>query len=639
MNRALVILLLIATVSAQQTVRPNVASDKTAFRRAIKLERSQQTDEAIQIYEDLLEVNPKNSQAYTQLKSLLRRLKKYQELEVLIQSRLEVYPQDIQSMAELGEVFLLMGNESAAVDHWEQIVAENQSSKTGFRVVLQEYIRHGMKDRMDKLVAHGRETFGEADLFSLELAGFYSRKQDFNNAAIEYLTYLQYNPKQFKSVSRQILRMSDNRESHYAIEEELMRFLETENSAVRLLYADFLFKIGRYADAVIQHQEIGTASENDLNRWITLGGNLRKEIELSLAAEAYITVLRSLPHDPKQLLTPRQRKIMGEALYGLALTSELQISPEEKVRSLAGYFPDNQFFRDPFVSVSVIDAESLQETFALYDSILTTLPATTFSPQAHFRLGEIKYRITRDFDGALTSFRAAVTGTNDRSLNIAASSRLADVLTAKGDIESALDFLDDKISSLSERWQNNLNVKRCHLLLLSGSLDSAVNSLTDLVDDLAVTDDAFNDMLELKVFVDEHFSRVDEEGKEAFRNYISAELLLRQAKRIEAQALFLKVAENYPETSIAHECLFRAAEIDQQMKRYDEAITTFSLLSTGDWGDRAATRIAEIYDRELADNENALIWYLTVLNEHENSLLAEPVRYRIRELTKDKELN
>jgi tetratricopeptide (TPR) repeat protein len=159
------------------------------------------------------------------------------------------------------------------------------------------------------------------------------------------------------------------------------------------------------------------------------------------------------------------------------------------------------------------------------------------------------------------------------------------------------------------------------------------------VDDLAVTDDAFNDMLELKVFVDEHFSRVDEEGKEAFRNYISAELLLRQAKKIEAQALFLKVAENYPETSIAHECLFRAAEIDQQMKRYDEAITTFSLLSTGDWGDRAATRIAEIYDRELADNENALIWYLTVLNEHENSLLAEPVRYRIRELTKDKELN
>ncbi|HIM83149.1 MAG TPA: hypothetical protein EYM55_00800, partial [Candidatus Marinimicrobia bacterium] len=212
MNRALVILLLIATVSAQQTVRPNVASDKTAIRRAIKLERSQQTDEAIQIYEDLLEVNPKNSQAYTQLKSLLRRLKKYQELEVLIQSRLEVYPQDIQSMAERGEVFLLMGNESAAVDHWEQIVAENQSSKTGFRVVLQEYIRHGMKDRMDKLVAHGRETFGEADLFSLELAGFYSRKQDFNNAAIEYLTYLQYNPKQFKSVSRQILRMSDNRE-------------------------------------------------------------------------------------------------------------------------------------------------------------------------------------------------------------------------------------------------------------------------------------------------------------------------------------------------------------------------------------------------------------------------------------------
>jgi hypothetical protein len=94
---------------------------------------------------------------------------------------------------------------------------------------------------------------------------------------------------------------------------------------------------------------------------------------------------------------------MGEALYGLAMTSELQIAPTENVRSLADYFPDNQFFRNPFVSRSSIVTESLQETFALYDSILTTLPATTFSPQAHFRLGEIKYRITRDFDGALTS--------------------------------------------------------------------------------------------------------------------------------------------------------------------------------------------------------------------------------------------
>jgi len=34
-----------------------------------------------------------------------------------------------------------------------------------------------------------------------------------------------------------------------------------------------------------------------------------------------------------------------------------------------------------------------------------------------------------------------------------------------------------------------------------------------------------------------------------------------------------------------------------------------------------------------------LKWYLTILNEYENSLLSEPVRYRIRELTKEKELN
>ena len=146
-------------------------------------------------------------------------------------------------MAELGEVYLLMGDESAAVDHWEQIIAENQSSKTGYRVVLQEYIRHGMENRMDKLVSEGREAFGEADLFSLELAGFYSRKQNFSEATNEFLTYLQFNPKQFKSVSRQLLRMSDDAESHEEIEAELSSRLESGNSSIKMLYADFLFKI------------------------------------------------------------------------------------------------------------------------------------------------------------------------------------------------------------------------------------------------------------------------------------------------------------------------------------------------------------------------------------------------------------
>ena len=82
MNRALLILLLISAVSAQQTVRPNVATDKTAFRRALKYERSNQTDEAVKIYRELLEVNPKNSRAYSQLKSLFRRLEKVRRFGV-----------------------------------------------------------------------------------------------------------------------------------------------------------------------------------------------------------------------------------------------------------------------------------------------------------------------------------------------------------------------------------------------------------------------------------------------------------------------------------------------------------------------------------------------------------------------------
>lgn len=603
------------------------------------LERSQQEEEAIAIYRDLLKTNPKNSRAYIQLKALFQKLRRYDDLEKLIQDRLKVYPNDVQSQAELGKVYLLMGNKTAAIEHWKKTLEKNQMSQTAYRVVLQEYIRHGIEEQIDTLVAGGRKKFGKPELFSLELAAYYSRKHDFTKATSEYITYLHYNPGMLKTISRQLLRMSDETESHQAIEAECKRRLEVEGTPLKLLYADFLFKIGQYAAAVQQHRDAGISSLSDLERWLTLANNLMKEKKLNLSAEAFATILRSLPINNLPQFSPRQRKIMGEALYGLALTSEQQIAPVDKVQSLADYFPDNQFFADPYVSGKTIDVSSLQETFMLYDSILVILPTTTFSPQAHFRIGEIKFRITRDFDGALTSFQAASDLATDRTLQLSAITHLADVYLAKGNPSAALDVLENKISSVPERWKEELEVKRCHVLLLSGEVDSAQDCLTLLLEKLGVTDDIFNDVMELKEFVEENYTQANKKEREAFREYLKAEWLLRQAKKIEAQAAFQQVAENYQETPIADNALFRVAEIDQQRGLNDQAITTFSQLSNSSWGDKAATRIAEIYQWQLGDHENALQWYLTVLNEYQESLLVEPVRYRIRELTKESTLN
>ena len=47
----------------------------------------------------------------------------------------------------------------------------------------------------------------------------------------------------------------------------------------------------------------------------------------------------------------------------------------------------------------------------------------------------------------------------------------------------------------------------------------------------------------------------------------------------------------------------------------------------------------EIYDRLLHNSEEAAVWYFKVLEEYPESLLTEPVRYRLREITNAGELN
>ncbi|GIS72957.1 MAG: hypothetical protein CM1200mP10_25340 [Candidatus Neomarinimicrobiota bacterium] len=137
---------------------------------------------------------------------------------------------------------------------------------------------------------------------------------------------------------------------------------------------------------------MGLHKNSDFNRWLLLAGNLRKESQYDLSIKAYQELLHL------ELELPP--KIIGEALLGLGKKYEDQLLPKNRNNSLVGFYPDNLFFKNEFLQISPKSRESLERTFELYKRVLQELPASSFSPKAHFRLGEIQFKITRDFDGA-----------------------------------------------------------------------------------------------------------------------------------------------------------------------------------------------------------------------------------------------
>ena len=81
-------------------------TNEQLFKQAITYERMGKFQLAEEIYLELLNSDPKNSRIYFQLKSLYKRNKNYLELEKLLGNRIKIFPNDLQTKIEIGEIYL-----------------------------------------------------------------------------------------------------------------------------------------------------------------------------------------------------------------------------------------------------------------------------------------------------------------------------------------------------------------------------------------------------------------------------------------------------------------------------------------------------------------------------------------------------
>tara|TARA_B100001123_G_scaffold431886_1_gene554011 strand:+ start:88 stop:2019 length:1932 start_codon:yes stop_codon:yes gene_type:complete len=619
---------------------PLLNQGQDRFRQAIQLERIGELEAAEGIYRELLNANPKDTRVFLQIKALYRKQNRYDDLRELLLNRVTIFKRDLQSHIELGELIMLSDERERAIHYWKALRLQFGETRSIYFMLTQMYLKHSLDEELDQLVVAGRDAFDDPAFLSLELGNIHMRNLDYAAATEQYIIYASYHPEQIRTSSIQILRMSDRDESYEKIEATLVRKMAFDERTVRSLYSDFLFKIQKYPEAYNQHSALGVSNQQDFERWIRFAENLRKEHRLNLALRSYSYLLNQTRQSSHGLNEGLRKRFTGEALYGLALTYELQITPGEQWSPLAEFFPGNAFFEDHLMTLQSVEVQPLEETFALYDSILISLPSTIFPPQAHFRMGEIKYKITRDFDGAISSFHKAATSAKDAKLKLAANLRLADLLMAKGDFPSAEDHLNQTLSvNNQQKERHSLEFKLCQIHFFHGNVEEALQLVDSLLVSLELDDPLFNDVLELKGFIEENYLRGDQITKDAFQGYILAERLLRQGKRTEAASFYRSVSEAYPDSPVADEAAFRRAKLTVELGEYDNALEQLALIRNSPIGDLATVMTGEIYDRLLHNSEEAAIWYFKVLEEYPASLLTEPVRYRLREITTEGELN
>ena len=592
---------------------------------ALFYERKGDIDKAKIIYQKLLEKNPKNRQAYQRLKEILKRTEELSEALELIKYWINIHPNDLQAHIELGEIFYLNNDRLNADKVWESFENNYGKNQSAYRMLLHTYSRLSLTTKIKELVYRGRIKFNKKDLLSLDLANYYYARQTYDLSLDELLIYIKSNPSNEKLVMDKILLISDEPENHLLIEKKLFSNLENNNYRIHKLLSGFYFKTGKYKDAYNIHLSMGLETTSDFQRWLILAENFRKEKQYRLSIDSYKQIL--------SIKSTLNSSIIGEALLGLGKTYEAQLMEDTYQDRLVDFYPENIFFNNKAKGFQKDSLKYIESTFNLYQQILKELPASTFSSKAHYRLGELQLNIMHDFVGARNSYYSALKSRPNNDLRNKIILKIGDTYLAEGNLKNAINHNEQYYQkNLSKININTFTMKKIHLTFLSGNIDTTIMLIDSLIANTSPSDKYFNDLMELQSIISQHFIYGNSIDKEAFLFYIKAEKYLQEFKFLKAAEILSLTREKYQNASIIpivmlRECLLRMI-IDDTNISLDIAK---SLQNTSLAPEGIAAQ-GEIYERLYNNTPKALEIYNLLLEEHPMSMLAEPVRIRIRKL-------
>ena len=578
-----------------------------AYQLAIRLEQSGNREQALTIFYRLVDDFPANQRYYQQLKRLLRNTHQHTELLQVIDDYLLRRPVDIQSRVEIGDAYLALGQKDQALAAWEGILQQFPGNPMAERLVLTHLIANNFTEEATAKLEQLRAVKHDSSFFALDMGRLYASRLNFDLATDEYLRYLASQPQAAGIITNQILR--------FPIEPEVMNMLREKllsrgSPVVLRALASVEFKHGNFTQ-VVELFHLAQAPPKDL---LDLALDLIKEGEYDLAQQLMQQILRD----------PAAAPLYEQAIMELAGIYLARTQLHEATLSLAGFYPGNRFFDVPFISIAESQLEPLRRSIALYDSLITTWQ----SPWARLRLGNIKYRILDDFDGAIADLQAALQDRRARSMHPEIMLRLVDIWIAKGDLEAAERVRRESEHRLKSKDQLNLvELKRVELLLLAGHRDSLLATLGGVLAALGPEDPYFNDLMELSGLV-----RRFQEWPEPYQAFIQSERLVRQNRRSEAVALLSAVLEMKP-TPVSPIIQYRLAHLHALQGNYFQAEDLgLSIAGDTEFNEMGLLLAAEIADYLVGDKNAAATRYLSFLDTYPLSIYHDPVRLRYRVL-------
>lgn len=625
-GRAGIILMLSAvTILGQQNWKsPEVLKREleSKYRMAVQYEQRGQAERALKLYRDIFNRNPRNHNYYTRYANQLFKQELYSELEMVIHRYLESKPRNETALIDLGKLYYLRGDTTLAQQYWQENWEKRNYSQSYMRLLFNCLISLKEYDQAEDIIRQVREHYHRPDLFAIELANFQMMRQNYLESAEEFLLFGRQNPRNSRYISNRILQFPLDSALFYSVDSLIRMEISDSRKSPELhtLRADLLFRYKHYQEAIKEVLTVESLKKYRGEDILNMALDLQNVGEFNLAEQVYMTIIGDM----------KFRNIIPKALLGLADAFEKEVFADNFYSPFDYFYRGNFFFKPEYTYGVDADNVHLRQAFSIYDSMLVTFSHSDYMAEVLIRLGELRYRVLQDIDGAARFYSDAMNSTRNAGLKGLCLTRLVDLRIAKGDLAGARNYIEMN-SLISESLEKELALRKLLILYYSAELDSIPIYVNDVLGLLGINDPYFNDVIEFQNFTDQFISN---ENREAAHDFLRSELLIRQNKLSEAQRVLIYLLENYPDSEVCIPARYRLLQIELFFKDRTEAENILNALISDEnqFAPDALLMMGEIAQYRDHDDAYAAQWYYTLLERYPQSLMSDDVRKRLRNI-------
>ena len=564
-------------------------------------------EKAVVLYEKLFLQQEENEYYFERYVDCMLQLQRYEDCEKTITRLMRKYPDDNKFYVAAGRLYEQQFREADAQAQYKKAIDKLPKDRYQVIRLANTFTNLNKFDLAIETFVKGSAILNDKYVFAYNLADLYRRKGDTPKMIEQYLNSLDANPERLDNIET-IFQRYLLEEDYQELQKQIYARIQTNDQAIHypeLLTWQFLQQKD-YLNALRQMRALDRRLKENGSRIFNLAQIAANDGDYDAAIEAYDYIVT--------------QKGPESSFYLDAKRSSLRCRRSKLVEGYA--YSQND--------LRVLEQE--------YLTFLNEVGYNRNSARIVMELAELEAFYLNDLDKAISLLKEAVDypGLNMRT-QAEAKLSLGDFYLMQGEIwEATLLYSQIDKSMKDDQLGNDARFRNARLSYYAGDFQWAQAQFDVLK--ASTSKLVANDALDMSIFIMDNLGL--DTTAEALKLYSEADMLAFQNRFDESFVKMDSLLQQYPSHSLDDDVWYLRAQIYVKQREYQKAADAYQQIidkySDGIRADNSLFALAELYEKQLNDQENSKALYEKLFIDFSGSTFAVEARKRYRILRGDK---